>query len=131
MEGAHDVLTIEFESRFQQMTEAARNEIEQWIGELHDKGIQRCREIDDELHRRLDVTPAVLNTFYPVTWKQRQTADSATRREVEQKLGEIEARAGTTTGCIEGCPKEVPAIGATEGRPADGDGFESCSDEAE
>ena len=124
------MLTIEFEVRFEQMPETARNEIEQWIDDLHDKGIQRCQEIDDELHRRLEVTTAVLNTIYPVTWKQRQTADSVIRRDVEHKLDEIEAKAGPTTGCIEGCPEEVPATVQLKDSPAEGDGFESCSDEA-
>ena len=131
MEGSHDVLTTEFEVRFEQMPETARNEIEQWLEDLHEKAIHNCHGVGEELYRRLDVTPAVLNTIYPVTWEQRGTADSLTRRDVGRKLDEIEAKAGTTTGYIEGCPKEVPAIGATEGRPADGDGFESCSDEAE
>ena len=112
------------------MPEDARNEIEQWIENLHDKRIQSCRDVDEELHRRLDVTPAVLNTIYPVTWKQRQIAESVTKRDVERKLGEIEAKIGTTTGYIEGCPEEVPATVQLKDSPADGDGFESCSDEA-
>ena len=130
MEGAPDLSTTEFEARFDQLPEEARNEIEQWIEDMQEKNIQTCRDVDEELQRRLDVTPAVLNTIYPVSWKQRETADSLTKRDVERKLGEIEATIGTTTGYIEGCPEEVPSTGATEGRPADGDGFESCSDEA-
>ena len=36
---------------------------------------------------------------------------------------------GTTEGCIERCPEEVPATGATEGHHAEG-GANSCSEEA-
>jgi hypothetical protein len=82
-----------------------------------------CEEVEGEWRKREWLND---NEIYTA---QQVSANEQMNHSLEAHSGEIEAKIETTEGYIEGCPEEVSLSGTTEGCPADGEGFESCSDE--
>ena len=120
---APDLLQIELRHRFNSLQQETQNDVLEWLQDKLAGIVSDYLGIDDEWHRREWLHDNEISTA------QQVSANLQTRTALEMHLGEIEAEIGTTEGCIERCPEEVPSTGTTEGCPADGEGFESCSDE--
>ena len=98
---APDLRETELCHRFSNLQRQTQGDVLEWLKDKLTASIADCQEIDDEMHMR-DPSWTLANQ---IATAQQVSANEQTRTALEAHLGEIEAKIGTTEGCIERCPE--------------------------
>jgi len=113
----------ELHRRFGSLPHHAQDDVLEWLNDKLAGCVSDCEEVEDEWRTREWLNDNEVSTA------QQVSANEQMKNSLEAHLDEVEAKIETTERYTEGCPEGVSLSGTTEGCPADGEGFESCSDE--